>query len=514
MPAQLLRPYQLAGRSRIFDAWKSGARLVLCVSPTGSGKTSLFAHIASSVVNAGKRVLVVVHRRELANQAANRFREFGVDFGYIMAGESARPYAPLQIGSVQTLVRRRCPPADLVIFDEAHLSTAKTWRTVLENYPAARVLGVTATPWRLGGKPLAGQYDECVIVSTPAELRELGFLCAYNGFSYLAPDLDDVKITAGEYNEKESGEAMGSSLVVDNMVEKWGLYARELSTVVFAANVLRSRELTDKFKGVGVTAEHLDGSTPHEQRKAILKRVETGQTMILCNVGVAVEGLDIPRLKCCILARPTKSLARAIQMMGRVRRPWEGIKARIHDHAFVIRDHGLPDAERDYSLDAKPEKPPDLNTCKECLARYTGPRCTNCSRENTEKASVERKLNTVDDAEEYTFESGGEAETARLEAIEAELLKPPVDVKWNTPGRVVEGKLLKRGSEQTDYGLRNFFLIQGSKRQYKMPGTAHLDQLMRSVQISDCIRVTYISEHALGAARSRKTFQVEIDDGT
>jgi hypothetical protein len=101
--------------------------------------------------------------------------------------------------------------------------------------------------------------------------------------------------------------------------------------------VEHSKALSAEFRAAGVMAEHLDGSTPLHVRAAILRRVDQGHTRVLCNVGVAIEGLDIPRLKCCVLARPTKSLARYLQMTGRVRRPWQGVKARIHDHAFVIK---------------------------------------------------------------------------------------------------------------------------------------------------------------------------------
>lgn len=509
MPPQVLRDYQQRGISEILAAYRAGARSVLAVAPTGSGKTTVFSHVLAELDARRQRGVILVHRRELATQACNRLREFGVRFGLILSGELADPTARIQVASVQTLVRRRAPPAQLVVADEAHLSTATTWRNVLEQYPQARILGVTATPWRLSGKPLAGQYDACVVIATPAQLREQGHLCGYNGFSYLTPDLSDVSTTAGDYNEEQTAKAMSQSAIVDNIVEEWGAHARELSTVVFAVTKEHSRQLAARFVAAGVRAEHLDGDTPLEQRRAILQRVERAQTRVLCNVGVAVEGLDIPRLKCCILARPTKSLARAIQMMGRVRRPWENVTARIHDHAFVLGQHGLPDDERDYTLKAKPEKPPGLRLCSECRAWFSGNRCTACSAEVTPEIT-ERVVQTVGPEGLIRKEiSSGDAPTVEAPAVRN---PKPVDVRWETPGRVVEGIYRRTWTEKTSWGEQRRYLFAGTKRDYSVPGTTRLDALMRAVPLEMLTRVTFTKETPLPGGKSRREFTVEVDE--
>lgn len=510
---QQLRDYQERGLAQILDAYKQGARRVLMTLPTGGGKTSVFAHLVADLAGKGLPSVILVHRRELAAQAATRLQEFGVDFGFILAGESVKPYAPVQIASVQTLVRRKVPPACLVVCDEAHLSTATTWKNILDQYPTARILGCTATPWRLSGKPLAGLYDAAVVVSTPRELREQGYLCGYVGFGYKAPDLSGIKTTGGDYNEKQSAEAMSKSAIVDSIVEEWLLNASELSTVVFAVTVEHSKQLTEKFRAAGVVAEHLDGSTALETRRAILARVESGETRVLCNVGVAVEGLDIPRLKCCVLARPTKSLARAIQMMGRVRRPWNGVTARIHDHAFVIRGpngkgHGAPDDERDYQLTAGTEKPAgelgSLTQCPKCFAYIEGTRCAECG---ADRPVTERKLNLLKDAEKVEFASGDAPAPA------PEVTRPPVDVKWTDIGRKVEGIFTRTWVETTQYGEQKTYLVKGAKREYRFRGTVLLDRLMAKVQISDSICLEYLGEEALEGGKYRKKFKLEVDDG-
>lgn len=505
MPAQDLRPYQANGLKQILDAWKQGARSVLAVAPTGSGKTTIFSHLIAQL-NGGKHSSVVlVHRRELATQACNRLREFGVDFGLIMAGEQPKPYARVQVASVQTLIRRKVPSATLVVCDEAHLSAAESWKSILDQYPNARILGVTATPWRLGGKPLAGMYDASVVVATPAELREEGSLCDYVGFSYRTPDLSEVKTVGGEYNEQQTAAAMMQSVIVDTVVEEWIKHASHLSTVVFAVTVEHSQQLTAKFKAAGVSCEHLDGATPKAQRDAILQRVADGRTKVLCNVGVAVEGLDIPRLKCCVLARPTKSLARAIQMMGRVRRPWQGVTARVHDHAFNIRLHGLPDDDRDYSLSAKPDAPPSLSTCSKCMAMFHGRSCPACGSENESEPAGERVLNTIEDAEQFEF-------TSAENAVPSEVLRPPVEIRWTEPGRVVMGTLLETYEDQTQYGPITRYVLQGTKRRYMFAGTSRLNALMEKVPAGALTRVTYLEETKLGGGKVRKEFKVEVDE--
>jgi superfamily II DNA or RNA helicase len=362
MPPQTLRGYQTDALRKIAEAYRDGARRVLLVVPTGGGKTSIFSEFARRLSSPG---LVLVHRRELAAQAADRLKEFGVDVGMVIAGERETPGARVQIATLPSLRSRGLrPPARFVIPDEAHLSTADTWAQTLADYPEALILGCTATPWRLSGKPLSGSYDRVIVGATPSELRELGYLCPFNGFSYKTPDLSKLRKTAGDYNEHDADEAMRQPAIVTNIVEKWQAHASQLSTIVFCVTIEHSKQLAAEFKAAGVAAEHVDGSTPRLMRKAIFARVARGETQVLCNVGIAIEGIDIPRLKCCVLARPTMSLTLYLQMVGRVMRPWEGVTARIHDHAFVIRQHGLPDQERDYSLHAKPEKPPPLTRCK------------------------------------------------------------------------------------------------------------------------------------------------------
>lgn len=521
MPPQVLRPYQQRGLSDIMRAWREGAHSVLMVLPTGGGKTTVFGECVRAVAATGAAICVLAHRRELVEQASNRLREFGVPHGVIMADVQPTPYLKVQVASKDSLAPRLRASAflrawagsvRLVIIDEAHLSTAATYQALLEFFPNALILGVTATPWRMSGKPLAGAYDACVVVSTPAELRQQGFLSDYVGFSYLAPDVSKLKTTGGDYNERDSADAMSDRLIVDNIVEQWQAHASTLSTVVFAVTVQHSRQLAERFRAAGVSCEHLDGQTAVETRRAILARVASGRTRVLCNVGIAVEGLDIPRLKCCVLARPTMSKSRAIQMMGRVRRPWNGVTARIHDHAFVIKAHGLPDAERDYSLTAAVEKPPSLKTCQKCRALYMETRCPACSHVNEADPS-ERLLQTV---------SGDEVEQVGFTSATVELqpdTRPasPTEIRWAdcAVGRVFRGPMIERGTEPAPGGgERRFYVVRDAKRDYKLPGTALLDASIDRlrVQIPDSVEIEYKGRPRPSDPRSPHLFRVGSDD--
>lgn len=496
MPPQTLRDYQIEGLERIKQSWKSGARSVLAIAPTGSGKTSLFAFLTMQVAQK-HRVLILVHRRELAEQASNRLREFNVFHGFELAGLPLKRSASVQIASVSTLVRRNPPPADLVICDEAHLSTANTWHSVLSNYPKAKILGVTATPWRLAGKPLIGAYDSVVVVSTPEALRIGGYLCDFIGFSYKHPDMTGVGVSEGEYNQRDSAAKMQKSLIVDSITQEWERHASHLSTVVFAVTVEHSKQLCARFRAIGATAEHLDGATSLEQRRAILKRVGTGVTRILCNVGVAVEGLDIPRLKCCILARPTKSLARAIQMMGRVRRTFEGLTARIHDHAFVTEQHGLPDDERDYTLTARLETPMSLLTCPQCYAIFRGRVCPECRLIREPEARALPK--TVETAEQVEFSSNSVSR------------EKPIEIRWNDTRRVIEGILGASQDMKVPWGIQKQYGLIREGKLYHVPAPTDLHHKLRNIPLGSLVRITELDKQHLGGLNFKRLFKVEVD---
>lgn len=365
-----LRPYQLDALDRLRAHLTAGKRRIVLVCPTGGGKTIVAAAMVRSAVARGRSVVFVAHRKELIDQAVDKLARFGVESGVIMAQDSRRDdYRPVQVCSIQTLARRldRLPPAQLLIYDEVHHATSNTSRKVLEAYPAAVVIGLTATPWRSDKLGLADLFEDSVLAATPAELMDGGALVRYDAFAYDAPDLHDVGMVAGDYNQRELGIACNTTILVGGVVREYLTHAGGRRAIVFPVSIAHSQALTAEFRAAGVVAAHIDCDTPKLERERILTGLASGQITVVASVGVLTEGFDCPTAEVCILARPTKSLGLYMQMIGRVLRPSPGKqRALIHDHSGNIMRHGFPDDARDYALTATPKRTRDLHTCPVC----------------------------------------------------------------------------------------------------------------------------------------------------
>lgn len=385
MPA--LRPYQLTAIQALRERFAAGARRLVLCAPTGAGKTIMFCEIIRSANARSRPALVLAHRGELIDQTIGKLQDLGIDSGVIKAGRRSDSYLPVQVASIQTLARRmdRLPPADLIVYDEAHHSTSPTSRRILEAYPGAVVIGATATPWRIDRLGLADLYEGHVLAATPAELIEQGHLVPYDLFAYDAPDLHSVRVTAGEFNQRDLGLACNTSVLVGNAVREYLEHAAGRSAIVFPVNVEHSRALVEEFQSSGISADHVDCHTPTAKRDAMLAAFRAGRLTVVSSVGVLTEGFDAPTAEVCILCRPTKSLGLYIQMVGRVLRPSPSTgkrRALIHDHAGCALRHGLPDDDRSYELTATPARVVELSTCPYChllvgRARADGT-CKNC----------------------------------------------------------------------------------------------------------------------------------------
>jgi DNA repair protein RadD len=379
-----LRDYQVEALNSLRAEMSSGKRRLVLVAPTGSGKTAIACAMISGALSRNLRSLFLVHRRELVEQAWARMRDEGINAGVIMAGWQPSS-APVQVASIQTLARRHNPPAGLVIVDEAHHAVSESYAVILRHYSESFVVGLTASPWRLDGRGLGDIFESSVVAATPKKLIDGGYLCDYQGFKYVAPDTGRLSVRNGDYVPSEVAECYRSTRLVGEILDRWQTNARGLRSILFAPSIDSSRDFCARFIAAGARAEHLDFKTPPQLRRAVMDRVRSGETQVLCNVSLVTEGVDVPELQCAILARPTKSLALYLQMVGRVLRPKaDGGKALILDHSENIARHGLPDAPRDYSLSVTKPKDsvPPLRTCKFCLAIWEPPpmSCPNCGQ--------------------------------------------------------------------------------------------------------------------------------------
>jgi DNA repair protein RadD len=358
-----LRPYQEAAVRELEARVAAGKRRIVVVAPCGAGKTVTFARVAADSVRRGNAVLIVAHRRELIHQTYDKLLHAGLreeQVGVLMASDARRrPAGPVQVASIDTLRLRPKPPADVVIRDEAHRALARTDLQIASLYPDAVHLGFTATPYRADNRGLGEFYEDLLVVASVRELIEYGYLVEPHVFTVPAdrlPNLAGVRVRAGDYAQDQLDQAVDQARLVGDIVEHWMKHASGVRTIAFAVSVKHSKHIVERFREVGVAAEHLDGTTPTADRDAMLTRLARGETLVVSNCGVLCEGFDQPAVKCAILARPTKSTGLYLQQAGRILRPWQGQRAIILDHAGCAREHGLPQEEREFSLEPRPKR--------------------------------------------------------------------------------------------------------------------------------------------------------------
>lgn len=337
------------------DHWDAGRRRVKAQLPTGGGKTVVFSNIAhKEFVKQGDPVLVVAHREELLLQAKGELEaETEQQVGIIKAGYQATPEALIQVASIQTLTRRQqLPRAKLLIIDESHHSAAASYIKLMEHYSDSCILGCTATPARIDGRGFKNLYDALVLGPSVAELIKEKYLCPFRLFAAQNTiNTSGVRTTGGDFNQRDLEEAIDTSLVMGDLIETWQKYALGKKTVVFAVSVAHSQAIALAYQAAGISAEHLDGDTPSEERTRILDRFRTGETLVLTNCGIISEGFNVPSIEAIQCVRPTKSLILWLQMVGRCLRFVAEKCAIIIDHTQNWTFHGLPDEEREWSLE-------------------------------------------------------------------------------------------------------------------------------------------------------------------
>lgn len=354
-----LRDYQLRAVDEIRTTMRTHRRVVY-VLPTGGGKTKVGQSVAELAVAKGNRVLWLAHRRELVAQAAKRIENAGI----IMAGIDATE-SPIQVASIDTLnARGDRPPADLIIVDECHHATAESWRDVIQAYPKAFVLGLTATPERGDGVALGNIFTALIPGPSVPDLIDQNYLV-------------DCDVIAPDQNR---------NALACEPVEAWTKWARRGDAgFVFAKTIEQSKKLASEFNANGIPARHVDGETNLIARTDAIKSFEAGFVNVLTSVYVFTEGVDLPRARVCMLARNCQGAGTFLQMVGRVLRPYPTKhRALLIDLVGAVHTHGLPTDERTYSLDGKAissvEALPALTQCAECGAVWRGasrecPRC-------------------------------------------------------------------------------------------------------------------------------------------
>lgn len=331
-----LRPYQQEAKESIFEQWESGVKKTLLVLPTGCGKTIVFAKVTEDCVRHGDRVLILAHRGELLDQAADKIhKSTGLGCAMEKAEESCQgSWFRIVVGSVQTLMREKRLgqfPADYfqtIIIDEAHHCISDSYQRVLKHFTDAKVLGVTATPDR-GDMRNLGQYFESLAYEyTLTKAIKEGFLSPIKALTLpLKIDMSGVGVQAGDFKASEIGTALDPYL--HGIAEEMQKYCADRKTVVFLPLVKTSQKFRDMLNAHGFQAAEVNGES--QDRAEILRDFEAGRYNVLCNSMLLTEGWDCPSVDCIVVLRPTKIRSLYCQMVGRGTRLHPG-----KDHLLLL----------------------------------------------------------------------------------------------------------------------------------------------------------------------------------
>lgn len=387
-----------------------GDHLFLLGDFTVTHNTMQAAHMIRGCVNTGWRVMFLCHRDELVQQTSKTLLKMGVDHGFVAAGYPKDYSAQVLVCMVGTVGRRleQLQAPNIIFTDEAHHSVAGTWKAIIERFPNALIVGLSATPERLDGRGLDDIFKALVPGPDVHWLMEEGYLADYKAWSHDVPDLSGVKRRGADYDASALAAAMGDSHLLGDAVDHYLRICPGERAVSFCVNVEHALAVRDAFRSSGVVAEELDGNTPKEERRRVLAAFKAGDVQVMTSVDLFGEGFDLPEVSVAILQRPTDSLGLYLQQVGRVLRPvyaegWpqetredrlaaiaNGPKphAFILDHAGNIARHGRPDDQREWRLEGR----------KKGGSNGSGPGakvCANCFGSNPQGVTVCRYCGTV-----------------------------------------------------------------------------------------------------------------------
>jgi len=410
-----LRNYQKKSIELIRQSIKSGHKSPVLVISTGAGKTRIAAAICEMAINNRNRVLFLAPRRGLVFQSEDAFRELGIDCGIVMAGEEYDNLQLVDIGSMDTIISRvgrqtstrdSVINADIIIIDECHTTVSNKRKEFLNDildgkYGEKIIIGLTATPCTSGGGGLGGVYDDLVVPISMKDLLDKNYLVPAKYFAAKKPSMESVKMTAGEYNQKDLGNVFGTEPIMGEVLSNWVRIAENTITVIFTPTRVTAAYLVDIFNNAGYSSEYVDANTKDNDRAEIYKRLSSGQTKCLMNVGIVSMGVDIPNIQTIVMATATRSISKWSQACGRAMRPAEGKECcYIIDHGGMSIDENMGRIEDidNWSLaekekiqdrilaNKKEKKNPKEIVCSECKTVFTSRRdCPACGHEMKQK---------------------------------------------------------------------------------------------------------------------------------
>ena len=377
----MLRDYQIEICESVREAFKKH-RSVMMQMPTGTGKTVVLASLVQQYLDKGLelrdqhcQVLIVAHRIELTEQMGEHLKRYGIEYGVIAGGRKTKEAEPVIVASIQTLSSKLSSLSSLlspslIIIDEAHHAVAKTYRQLWDVWPEARFLGLTATPYRLSGEGFTDLFDVLVDSWTMKRFIAEGWLSAFDYYS-IRPDSDDQKLidnlkkrgADGDFQMKELHDTLDVTPCIERLFESFEQFAFDMKGIVYAIDIAHAEHIAEYYREQGVNALALSSKTDMKERKEAVEAFRASSVIVhhqllkdkpiqvLVSVDLFSEGFDCPDVEFIQIARPTLSLAKYLQMIGRGLRPNKGKECcTIIDNVGMYRRFGLPSGERDWGM--------------------------------------------------------------------------------------------------------------------------------------------------------------------
>lgn len=355
-----LRPYQQDVKDKIFTLWKSEKNVMLQM-PTGAGKTILFSSVINDIIKVpDSKILIIAHRKELLDQISSHLSKYNIEHGIIASTRKRSLEKNVQVASIQTLTHKNNEEItksfvpDFIVIDEAHHTLANTYDQLWKLYPRSWKLGVTATPCRINGAPFTNHFSELISSLSVKELIEKGFLSDYTFYTE-NPDSDlskailsiKKKSSTGDYRIDDLLQNLNVERHVKKLVLSYSTYANGLKGIVYCISIEHAHNICEAYKNIGVVAEYIDSKTPETEREQIVQDFKDGKIQVLVNVDIFSEGFDCPDVEFIQMARPTWSLSKYMQQVGRGLRTSPGKdKTVILDNAGMYARFGLPSDTR------------------------------------------------------------------------------------------------------------------------------------------------------------------------
>ena len=375
-----LRDYQEELVDGIKRSMSAGNHSIIVQSPPRSGKTVVMAHIAKSATDKNNKVLFFSHRKEINEQVYKTFENNEVNMDLVT------------IGGVQSLVRKldKLDEPTIILIDEAHHSKASSYKKIIDYFPNAYKLLFTGTPVRLDGSGFDDIADDLILGKSVKWLQEHGRIAPFKYYAPLMIDVAGLKKRAGEFTKQSVDDTM-KTVVFGDVIGHYEKLAKGKQAIVYTHSVEASENVSKAFNDAGYNSMAVSGKTPKEERETAMRAFRNGDLKIMVNCELFTEGIDLPNVDVCIMLRPTQSLSLYLQFAMRALNPREGKTAIIIDHVGNVERFGLPNQDREWSLQGIVKKKqtakigePTVRVCEMCFATFWSKEriCPECGYEN------------------------------------------------------------------------------------------------------------------------------------